>query len=84
MGEPDVLAITAVCPHSLHVRPVVAPSGSIITMETLDTAVVTADGVRVGELGPSDRVTVTGADRACDFIRFEETDLFRLLREKLT
>lgn len=83
MEGTDALCITPVCPHSLHVRPVVAPSGAKIRLRAVEEAVLTVDGVRLCELSPADAVTVTGAERTCDFVRFTERDIFTLLRDKL-
>ena len=42
------------------------------------------DGTRASEVRRGDVLLVTGAERTCSFLRFEKSDLFRLIREKLS
>jgi NAD+ kinase len=57
----DAMAITFVAPHSLKVRPLVAPRGRDVALTNETDSVglaVIVDGQRVGELEPGTRATV--------------------------
>lgn len=80
----DAIAVTPVCPHTLHFRPIVTAPGAQIRFCTADGGVILADGTRASEVRRGDVLLVTGAERTCSFLRFEKSDLFRLIREKLS
>ena len=80
----DAIAVTPVCPHTLHFRPIVTAPGAQIRFCAADSGVILADGTRVSEVRRGDVLLVTGAERTCSFLRFEKSDLFRLIREKLS
>ncbi len=82
----DAFIIAALLPHTLFARPLVVPTGSMITIvcddETSGVA-LEADGVVVAELGPLDRVTVTRYEKPVRFARRGPLDFFAVLEGKL-
>jgi NAD+ kinase len=80
----NAIAVTPVCPHTLHFRPVVTAADADVHFSVSGSGVVSADGSRIREVCSGDSIRITGASRTCSFIRFEKSDLFRLIREKLS
>ena len=80
----DAISVTTVCPHTLHIRPIVTAADADIRFSVADSGFVSVDGTRIHEVHRGDSIRVTGADRTTDFIRFGKNDLFRLIREKLS
>lgn len=57
----DAMAISFVAPHTLHARPLVVPRGLVLGIENRTDSVpvaVLADGHRIGELAPGERLEV--------------------------
>ena len=57
----DAMAISFVAPHTLHARPLVVPRGLVLGIENRTDGVpvaVLADGHRIGELAPGERLEV--------------------------
>lgn len=80
----NAIAVTPVCPHTLHIRPIVTAAAANICFTAGDGGFVSLDGMRTRELCPGDTVHITGAARTCNFIRFGKQDLYALIREKLS
>lgn len=83
----DALVITAICPHTLAVRPIVVPGGAGITLELLppgiDEVLVSCDG-QVGTLiEPGQRVAVSRSAAAVRLIRLGREGFFARMRRKL-
>ena len=87
--EPSLaaLALVPICPHTLSDRPVVIPAASDIEvrlMEREDTgAEVVVDGHLLGEISPSDVLTISLAERGISLIHPPGYDYYEILRSKL-
>lgn len=87
--EPNVpaMALIAICPHSLTLRPVIVPDTSRVTIVPhyrSGTVVLTLDGQTSIELEPGDEVRVTKFTKHClKILHWPKRDYFALLREKL-
>jgi NAD+ kinase len=84
----DAIVITAICPHTLAVRPIVAPSGANVVIEVVppwtDQVLVSYDGQVVGTtLQSDDRVRVRQAPTVVRLIRLGKEGFFARLRRKL-
>jgi NAD+ kinase len=80
----DAMAITFAAPHSLKVRPLVAPRGRDLTITNESDGVgltVLVDGHRVGELGPGTRATVRVGDEHTLLATLPEATFFTRYRE---
>lgn len=80
----DAIVMTPVCSHTLHIRPVVAASGSVWRFTLGGKGFVAADGVKIAQAAGGDCVLVTGAERKTRFIRFGEKNIFDLIQRKLS
>ena len=80
----NAIAVTPVCPHTLHIRPIVTAASAQIRFSVADSGFVSVDGARIREVRRGDVIRVTGAARTSNFIRFEKNDLYALIREKLS
>lgn len=79
----DCILVTPICPHSLTVRPIVASCDSVVNVELKCTCRLNMDGQDLRVLTPGDRLSFRRSDRIARFIRFENRNVFRLIREKL-
>ena len=83
MPSMEAIAIAPACPHTLHIRPTVASADAAITFRMHADGMVAADGECTDYLCAGDVVEVKKSERSTLFIRFGDTDIFRLIREKL-
>jgi len=83
----DALVITAICPHTLAVRPIVVPGDSEVTIEQVppvgDEVLISYDGQVGTTLQPNDRILVRRARSAVRLIRLEKEGFFARMRRKL-
>lgn len=83
----DALVITAICPHTLAVRPIVVPGESEVTIEQVppvgDEVLVSYDGQVGTTLQPNERVLIQRARSAVRLIRLEKEGFFARMRRKL-
>jgi NAD+ kinase len=83
----DALVITAICPHTLAVRPIVVPGSATVTLELVppftDEALVSVDGQVATTLARDDRVRVRRADACVRLIRIGKEGFFARMRRKL-
>jgi NAD+ kinase len=83
----DAIVITAICPHTLAVRPIVAPSRATVVIEVVppwtDQVLVSYDGQVGTTLQAHDRVRVQQAPTAVRLIRLGKEGFFARLRRKL-
>jgi NAD+ kinase len=80
----DAMAITFVAPHSLHSRPLVVPPGLGLSArnETAGVPVsVLVDGQRVGELGPSESLSIEVGSEKARLALLPEVTFFSRYRE---
>lgn len=80
----ETMLITPVCPHTLHMRPIVTAVDSVIRLTVQDAAFAAADGERVALMQQGDRITVTQAEETVPLMVFERRNRFRLISQKLT
>ena len=80
----DAIVVTPVCPHSLHVRPIVAGGESVVCFTAHGPGHVAADGDRLSKVSEGDIVTVRRSERKTTFVRFNERNLFELIERKLS
>jgi NAD+ kinase len=81
----DALVISAICPHSLTMRPIVAPGHLrvAITLVHAEDAHLTLDGQMEHALLAGDRVEVCRSERNITLLQDANFSFFRLLQEKL-
>lgn len=84
----DALVVTPICPLSLSSRPIVLPSGSVVSIWPLaDRDLNTKlwmDGVLATAIWPGQRVDIRLADHSAQFIILrEDYSYYQTLREKL-
>ena len=80
----DAVAVTFVSPHSLHVRPLVAPRGrdlGITNATTRTDLTVIADGVEIGRLQPGARAAVRLGPARSLLASLPEVTFFRRYRD---
>jgi NAD+ kinase len=80
----DVMAVTFVAPHSLHVRPLVVPRSRQLDVANLTPDVevaVIVDGRHVASIGEGDSVHVRLADAFSRLATLPEATFFRRYRE---
>jgi NAD+ kinase len=80
----DSIIVTAACSHTLHIRPIVSAPDAIWTFRVNGEGFVAGDGIKLSRVNPDDRITVTRSDLRVRFIRFQEQNVFELIRQKLT
>ena len=83
----DAVVITAICPHTLAVRPIVVPASAQIRIEQLapytDEVLVSYDGQWDTTLAPGDVVCVRRAESRIRMIRVGTEGFFDRVRNKL-
>ena len=80
----DSIVITAVCSHTLHIRPIVSAPDTIWTFRVNGEGFVAGDGIKLRRVSADDCIVVTRSDRRVKFIRFQDQNVFELIRQKLT
>ncbi len=80
----DAMIITPICPHKLHVRPIVVRSDSQVELVEYDDGVAAMDGQRVCRLTKGESLKITGSKERVSFIRFEQMDLYSRIQDRLT
>ena len=83
----DAIVVTAICPHTLAVRPLVLPSQAVVTIEPIppwtEEVLVSFDGQMGTIIQPGERVLVRRADRPVLLIRLGPEGFFARMRKKL-
>ncbi len=85
----DAFVITAICPHTLAVRPVVVPAAAAVTVTVLDPVprpeelLVSIDGQVAARLAPKQTVTIVRAPQPALLARIDTESFFARLRQKL-
>ena len=84
--EVECIVVTAICPHSLAVRPLVVPAGDTINIMSLDPShelQLTVDGQVVRTLDPRDEVVVSRGEHDVALVRLPGQTFFGTMRRKL-
>ncbi len=85
----DAFVITAICPHTLAVRPVVVPASASVTVSALDPVpapeelLVSIDGQVAAKLRPKQPVTIVRGPHPVLLARIDSESFFARLRQKL-
>lgn len=79
----DVCIITPICPHSLSSKPIVASPAAVIEIVMQSEGTVYVDGQKIADLSGGDRIRITKSNIYARFIRFEQKNLYTLIKEKL-
>jgi len=83
----DALVVTAICPHTLAVRPIVVPGSATVTIELAgpftDEVMVSCDGQLATTLGRDERVRIRRAATSVCLIRIGKEGFFARMRRKL-
>lgn len=83
----DAIVITAICPHTLAVRPLVVPSTTVVSVEPIppwtEEVLVSLDGQLSTTIHPGERLLVQRAERPVHLIRLGPDGFFTRMRKKL-
>jgi NAD+ kinase len=83
----DAVVIVPVCPHTLTDRPIVIPSNQSIEVVLLERdetrAAVSIDGIKLGDIRPSDKLHISAAGKRLTLIHPPSYDFYGILRSKL-
>ncbi len=82
----ECILATAICPHTLAVRPLIVPASTVISVEAIspaDVLMLTVDGQDGESLDPGDRLMVRRGQAAVPLVRFVGQSFFTTLRRKL-
>lgn len=80
----EAIAVTPVCPHTLHFRPFVASPDDRVRVRVIGRGIVSADGMDKVPVGTGDEIVITRARRSAQFIRFGQKNVFELIQTKLS
>lgn len=83
----DAIVVTAICPHTLAVRPLVIPSHSTVLVEPIppwsEEVLVSFDGQVGTTMAPGSRLVVKRAERPVLLVRLGPEGFFARMRKKL-
>lgn len=85
----ECIVVTPIAPHTLAVRPLVIPSGEVVTVrgiereESEESLVLTVDGQVGRRLANGDEIRVRRSPVAVSLVRLPEQSFFSTLRRKL-
>ena len=82
----DAFIMTAICPHSLHSRPIVFSASSTVQLTVKKENCPCAlfiDGIMAGEIKTGEKITVTKSSKSLTFLRRKNTDFFKKISLKL-
>ena len=83
----DAIVLTAICPHTLAVRPLVLPSAVTVSIEPIppwtEEVLVSFDGQVGTTIQPGERLLVKRAERPVLLIRLGPEGFFARMRKKL-
>ena len=80
----DSIIVTAVCSHTLHIRPIVSAPDAVWSFRVNGEGFVAGDGIKLRNVNPDDRINVTRSNLRVRFIRFSEQNVFELIHKKLS
>jgi NAD+ kinase len=80
----DVLAITPVCPHALHLRSAVVASADVITVQVLTLGgALFMDGMDAGNINIGGKVRIRRSDYTATIIKTQNKSFYDILRDKM-
>jgi NAD+ kinase len=83
----DAIVVTAICPHTLAVRPLVLAASAVVTIQPIppwtEEVLVSFDGQVGTPIQPGERLEVRRAERPILLIRLGPESFFKRLRKKL-
>jgi NAD+ kinase len=83
----DAIVVTAICPHTLAVRPLVLSATAVVTIQPIppwsDDVLVSFDGQVGTPIHPGERLDVRRAERPILLVRLGPESFFKRLRRKL-
>ncbi|HYT71482.1 MAG TPA: NAD(+)/NADH kinase [Gemmatimonadales bacterium] len=83
----DAIVVTAICPHTLAVRPLVVPAHARVAVEPIppwtEDVLVSFDGQVGTTMQPGDRLVAQRADHAVLLVRLGPEGFFARMRKKL-
>ena len=83
----DAIVVTAICPHTLAVRPLVLGATAVVTIQPIppwsDEVLVSFDGQVGTPIQPGERLEVRRAERPILLVRLGPESFFKRLRRKL-
>jgi NAD+ kinase len=83
----DAIVVTAICPHTLGLRPIVVPGTALVEVEPVapwpDRMLVSFDGQVGAPMGPGERLQVRRAPKPVSLIRVGGEGFFGRMRQKL-
>lgn len=83
----DAIVVTAICPHTLAVRPLVLPASAVVSIQPLppwsDEVLVSFDGQVGVPIHPGEHLEVRRAERPVLLVRLGPESFFKRLRRKL-
>ncbi len=82
--ELDVAIITPICPHTLSFRPIIAPADAQMCFSMNSEGYISLDGIYTAEISRDDKIVVSRSERQVAFIKFEERNIYSLIRSKLS
>ena len=84
--DSEMIAITAICPHTLYTRPWVLPAADEITVQLSgcqEESLLVVDGQNRGSLAEGSRVTVRRSAYHATILKVKDLDFFSILRQKM-
>jgi NAD+ kinase len=83
----NAVVVVPVCPHTLTDRPIVIPANQSIEVRLLERdetrAAVSVDGLKMGDIRPGDKLTISAAGKRLTLIHPPGYDFYGILRSKL-
>ncbi|HEV8399649.1 MAG TPA: NAD(+)/NADH kinase [Gemmatimonadales bacterium] len=83
----DAIVVTAICPHTLAVRPLVLGATAVVSIQPIppwsDEVLVSFDGQVGAPIQPGEKIEVRRSDHPVNLIRLGPESFFKRLRKKL-
>ncbi len=79
----ESIIVTPVCPHTLTMRPLAIAAGRTVTIRSMGSAVLTADGEQVHSLDVGQNVIVSKSPLSAKLVNIMRRDFYQVLRDKL-
>jgi NAD+ kinase len=83
----SAIVITAICPHTMSIRPLVVPATTVVSVEPIppwtEEVLVSLDGQLSTTIHPGERLLVQRAERPVLLIRLGPEGFFKRMRNKL-